>query len=194
MAVTDRIDALKARFGEQGADDLLGQLIAAADAEAQADAAGVEHKAGDAAADVADEDAETTDEDDEETYIGDMTPEAFTAFLTPILAAALQGAGQAATKATDAQGAALTAARQEIAQLNVARTKADADHADQVAKLDARLKALEGDVPTGVHGFRASESASTVTAEKSAPPAPDPEATKLSELGAWLMTPGGATP
>lgn len=79
--------------------------------------------------------------------VGDMTLSDLVAALAPAIASAIGAAVAPTQAALDTTAAALDATQKELATLKGATTK----EASAVTNLTTRIKALEGDAPTGVH-------------------------------------------
>lgn len=191
----NKLEEFKSRVPADQQDALLEQLLAGWTTEQQATAQGHQFKAADEGGGAAAAPAEDA-ADDGMQYVGDLSPEAFAALLTPIIVAAVSEAmGGAATKAaaaaehtSAAQREALQATTDAIAALKAEREQAEHQHQATLATLTARLKALEGDVPAGVQQLRASQDAATVVTDgvlKGATPTPDPLDQVVNRMWGW---------
>lgn len=159
-------------FGDQEIADIEAQ---AATKEKAADDAGIAYKA-EMTADGTVEPTADADPDGDGDFIGDMSPDAFVALLTPLIAEAVASA--LTTKNTPAIEK--TTAEAEAARAEALKTlqEQQAALAKQQQELDARLKALDGDQPSGLPtAYRASQDATTIVdgaTAKNQRPAADP--------------------
>lgn len=148
-------------FGEQEIADLEAQ---AATKEKAAEAAGIAYKA-ETTTDGTVESVADVEPDSAGDFIGDMSPADFVTLLTPLIADAVASAigaedAQTTKAAEDTTRDQELQALQEQQRQLVAQQEALTKQQDELA---TRLKALDGDQPTGLPtGYRASQDASTI--------------------------------
>lgn len=148
-------------FGDQEIADIEAQ---AATKEKAADEAGIAYKA-ELTADGMIEPTADADPDGDDDFIGDMSPADFVALLTPLIAEAVASAigakdAQTIKAAEDTTRDQELQALQEQQRQFVAQQEALTKQQDELA---TRLKALDGDQPTGLPtGYRASQDARTI--------------------------------
>ncbi len=128
-----------------------------------------------------------TPEDESAGFIGDMTPDEFVSMLAPAIAEALAAAMAPTMSELSATKGALETAQKELAALQTTKAKEASETAGALAGIDARVKELEGDSPTGARGYRASADGATATAKaKELSPAPA-IVTETERLSAWAV-------